>query len=233
MNKKAFVFLCAFFALMFALAACGKRTSPYGAVIVDKQGMEHVIMTDANGVTVIDSEGDLVAIMTDSDSKKPIAAPTSEGTTYAGQVGEYETHAVTFPGILQEGSRVEDRRCYLTMPEGWEQIGRERLILRHLETDARITILSDMTGSLTGALRDKEEQLAKLSPEFSVQESTVTIDGLEAYRTQYDMGEVTQISYLMQPQLNKLCRINCSVPTDKLSEVDVDAVLQTLRFKNK
>ena len=221
---------CAVLVPVFVFTAC-RHTSPYGQIVVDQQGMEHVIMTDANGVTVIDSVGDLVEIMTDSDSKKPIPAPTENGTAFAGQVGEYQTHAVTFPGIVKNGDRVENRDVILTVPDGWEQIGQGTLILRHKDTDARMTIYTDLGGTLTGALEEMDSTLARLSGDFDIAETQIKVDGVDAYRTQYDLGEVTQVTYLLQTQDLEVCRINCTVPTDKLSVVDFDAVLQTVHFK--
>ena len=76
MNKKTCIAFLFFLACLTALTAC-TRSSRYGKVIVDSKGMEHILMTDANGVTVCDKFGNLVEVVTDSDSKKPIAAPTS------------------------------------------------------------------------------------------------------------------------------------------------------------
>ena len=231
MNKKAIVFFCAFLALLFALAACGKHTSPYGQIVVDQQGMEHVIMTDANGVTVVDSIGNLVEIMTDSSNKKPLAAPTENGTVFADQVGDYQTHAITFPGIVENGDQVENQDCIVTVPKGWEQIGNGTLILRHKDTDASMAIYTDLGGTLTGALEDMENTLARLSLDYDIHESDVTVDGLNAVRTQYDLDDVTQITYLLQTKNGEICRINCTVQTERLSAVDFDAVLQTVHFK--
>ena len=230
MNKKAIVLVCAVLALVFAFTAC-RHTSPYGQIVVDQQGLEHVIMTDANGVTVVDSVGDLVEIVTDSNSKKPVAAPTENGTAFAGQEGEYQTHAVTFPGVIESGDRIEDRYVVLTLPAGWEQIGENNLILRHKDTDARIMIYADLKGSLTEALEDSDTALARLSADIGISKSETTIDGYTAYRTQYDLQDVTQITYLLQTEPGSVCRINCTVPTGKLSGADLDAVLETIHFK--
>lgn len=230
MNKKAIVFFCIFLAALFVIAAC-KRTSPYGLVVTDREGMEHVVMTDANGVTVVDSLGNLVEIMTDSGNKKPIAAPTDNGTTYAGQVGEYETHAITFPGIIQNGDQLEDKDCTLTLPEGWEQTGKSMMILKHKETGATISIYPNIDDSLTNALDRMEQGQAKMSLDHDIKSSRKTIDGVSAYCMQYDLGEIQQINYLLQKEVGKICRINCTVPTDQVSAVDLDAVLQTIHFK--
>ena len=230
MNKKAIVLFCAVLALVFAFTAC-RHTSPYGQIVVDQEGMEHVIMTDANGVTVVDSDGNLVEVVTDSDSKKPIAAATENGAAVSGHSDEYQTHAVTFPGIVENGDRIEDQDVVLTMPDGWEQIGGNNLILRHKKTDARIMIYADLTGTLTGALEDMDDALARMSLDNDITKTETTIDGVTAYRTQYDLNETTQITYLLQTEPGKVCRINCTVPTDKLADVDLDAVLQTVHFK--
>lgn len=230
MNKKAIALFCALLAPVFVLTAC-KHNSPYGKIVVDEEGMEHVIMTDAKGVTVVDSEGNLVEVVTDSNSRKPIAVPTADGTAASGQESEYQTHAVTFPSFVVDGTRAEDSRLSLSVPDGWEQIGENYLILQHKDTGARMMFYTDLEGSLTAALEEMDSTLAKASMDNEITGSQTQIDGIDAYRTQYDLGDATQITYLMQPEPGRLCRINCTVQTDRLSDVDFDAVLQTVHFK--
>lgn len=230
MNKKAIALFCALLAPVFVLTAC-KHDSPYGKIIVDEEGMEHVIMTDAKGVTVVDSEGNLVEVVTDSDSKKPIAVPTVTGTAASGQENEYQTHSVTFPAFVVDGTRAEDRSVSLSIPDGWEQVGENYLILQHKDTGARIMFYTDLEGSLTEALEEMDSTIAKASMDSDITGTQVQIDGIEANRTQYDLGDATHITYLLQPKIGKLCRINCTVQTDRLSDVDFDAVLQTVHFK--
>ncbi len=230
MHKKTIALFCVFLTLLFVFAACKKR-SPYGALIVDQQGMEHVIMTDANGVTVVDSEGNLVEIMTDSANKKPITVPTENGTADAVQLGKYETHPVTFPDIIESKNTVEDVCCKVTLPDAWEQIGNNYLILRHKETDACVTIHSDIGGTVTGTIDELNENLAKLSLKGDYSQTDVTIDGVLVTRTQYEIGDMTLTSYLLLSKNGKVCRIDSTVETDKRDAADVDALVQEIHFK--
>lgn len=215
--------------LLGCFAACKKR-SPYGAVVVDQQGMEHVIMTDANGVTVVNDAGDLVEIMTNSADKKPITHPAGTGTTSADVNDQYETHAVTFPGIIEQGEKVEDAFCMVTLPAGWEQIGNNMLILRHKKTEAQVMIYTNIGGSVTEAVEELTENVKKLSPDGYTQ-NDVVFEGVTATRTQYKLGELTMISYLLLSPTGKVDRVTCTVDTDKFDEADVDALVQTIRFK--
>lgn len=230
MHKKTIVLLCLFLTLLFVLAAC-KRHSRYGVIVVDRQGMEHVVMTDANGVTVIDGDGNLVEIVTDSQNKKPIAVPTENGTVAAAQVGDYQTHAVTFPGVVQNETALEDGICQVTLPQGWEQVGEDMLLLEHTATEARIQISTDVGGTVTGAIRTLTEQIEAIAPEGGYTQTDVTIDGLTATRTQYELQNTTVVSYLLLTENGKVCRINCTVASDKYDEANVDAVVQGIQFK--
>lgn len=229
MHKKMIVLFCVFLVLLFAFAAC-KKHSRYGALVVDQQGMEHVIMTDANGVTVMDKDGNLVEIMTDSGNKKPIKVPTENGTK-AADAGDYQTHAVTFPGIVEDDEAVEDAFCTVSLPEGWEQIGSGTLLLLHKPTDARIQISTDIGGTATGAIETLNSQIEALAPEGGYTQQDVLIDGLTATRTQYALGGMTVTSYLLITENGKVCRINCTVDTAKYDSANADAVVQSIRFK--
>lgn len=230
MCKKTIALFCVFLVVLAGFAACKKR-SPYGAVIVDQQGMEHVIMTDANGVTVIDENGNLVEVMTNSADKKPIAAPTENGTVSPAQAGSYETHTVTFPGVVENGETVEDAFCSVTLPEGWEQIGNNYLILHHVETDAKVMLYTDIGGTATGAIRKLTEEVEALDPQGGYTQSDVDIGGITATRTQYELGEMTITVYLLVTGNGKVCRINCTVETDKRDAANVESLVQQIRFK--
>lgn len=229
MHKKLIVLFCVFLVLLFAFAAC-KRHTKYGTFIVDQQGMEHIVMTDANGVTVVDADGNLVEIVTDSRSKKPIALPTQDGTA-AAQGSEYQTHPVTFPGVVEDGEAVEDGFVSVTPPEGWEQVGTGILLLQHMATDARVQISTDVGGTVEEAVEQLTGQIETLAPEGGYTQTDVTVDGLTATRTQYEISGMTVTSYLLMTENGKVCRINCTVETDKSDAANVEAVVQAIHFK--
>ena len=231
MHKKTIVLFCVFLALLLTFAAC-KKHSAYGTLIVDEQGMEHVIMTDANGVTVIDGEGRLVEVMTDSNNKKPITLPTENGTASdGGKHAEYETHPVTFPGAVENGNVVENVDCKVTLPDGWEQIGNGMLILHHTETDARIIIQSDIGGTVTGAIEKLNSEIEVLAPEKGYEQTDVTIDGILVTRTQYELGNMTLTSYLLLTDRGTVSRISSTVETDKAAAANIDALVNSIEFK--
>ena len=230
MHKKTITLLCLLLAFLFVFAAC-KRHSRYGTIVVDRQGMEHVIMTDANGVTVVDNDGNLVEIVTDSQNKKPIAVPTENGTAGAAQVGEYQTHGVTFPGVVEDGTAIEDGLCQVAVPQGWEPLGNGMMVLLHTATEARVQISTDVGGTLSDAVEKLNSQIEAVAPEGGSTQTNVTIDGLPATRTQYEMQNMTVISYLLMTENGKVCRINCLVETDKLDAADIDSVVRGIRFK--
>ena len=230
MHKKTIALFCVFLTLLVTFAAC-KKHSPYGVILVDEKGMEHVIMTDANGVTVIDDDGNLVEVMTDSSNKKPITTAAESGKAGADKQDAYETHAVTFPGVIENGQTAENAFCIVTLPDNWDQIGNNMLILREKETDARIMIYTDVGGTVNGALEQMDSDLAVLEGEEAYSRSDVTLDGLAATRTQYELGNMTLTSYLLITEKGKIMRINTTVETAKRDAANVDAVVQLIHFK--
>ncbi len=229
MHKKMIVLFCVFLALLFAFAAC-KRHTKYGTFIVDQQGMEHIVMTDANGETVLDADGNLIEIVTDSRSKKPVALPTQNGTA-AAKGSEYQTHPVTFPGVVEKAEAVEDGFCSVKLPEGWEQVGTGIILLQHMQTDARIQISTDVGGTVEGAVKQLTSQIETLAPEGGYTQTDVTIDGLPATCTRYEYSGTTVMSYLLMTENGKVCRINCTVETSKFDAADVESVVQEIHFK--
>ena len=191
--------------------------------------MEHVIMTDANGVTVMDSDGNLVEIVTDSRNNKPITLPTQDGKSAA--KGDYQTHPVTFPGIVENDVVVEDAFCQLTLPEGWAQVGQNMLILQNPSLNASIQISTDIGGTATGAIEKLTGQIESLAPEGGYTQEDVKIDGLVATRTQYRIGVMTVTSYLLVTENGKVCRIDSTVETATYDSANVDEIVQSIRFK--
>ena len=230
MNKKTCIAFLFFLACLTALTAC-TRSSRYGKVIVDSKGMEHILMTDANGVTVCDKFGNLVEVGTDSDSKKPIAAPTENGTLAEGQSGEYQTQSVTFPDVMENGDVLEQQYFSVTVPEGWENVGTGRIILRHTQTGAQVSFYPDLGTSLEDKLEQMDNDRAALDADFEYNETEATVDGFNAVCGTYEIGDIVRTVYVFKTDRDMVTEITCTVQKDSRDAVDFDSVLSAVHFK--
>ena len=235
MNKRVICLFLVFIIALFAFAACEKK-SRYGVLIVDKQGMEHVLATDENGVTIQDKYGNLVEVMTDSKSKKPILAPTQSVTDENGEVvsvigkDEYATNPITFPNMIQSKEKVENKYYSVTIPDGWVQEGEGRIILRHEETGALISFYDDMGKSVGSVLKSMEEDREKLDAEYEFEQTDTKIGDTEATCISYKMGNVLRKTYVFSV-FEVVYQITCTVDADKEQQVDFNSVFNSIVFK--
>lgn len=227
MNKKAIAATAAFLSALFVCAACGKQSaSPYGKVIVDKRGMEHVVMTDASGAAMVDNQGNYIEILTNSADKKPIAAKEG-GTDEA-----YETAPITTPGVQQNGKTVEDAFVSVQLPKGWEQLGESGIVLRQASTGAQVTFYTNTNESFDQVLEEESSQRELLSG-LDVQYSRETrkVDIYNATFERIVFGESVRYNYLIWTERGMSHRISCTVSADQEDKVDFDVVLSTVHFK--
>lgn len=226
MYKKTIALLCAALMLTVLTAACA-RHSRYGKIIVDSRGMEHVIMTDKNGVTVCDSDGNLIEIVTDRQ-QKPKAAVTKNGTTSPYQEGEYQTQSITFPNPLIVTKRsVEDQYCKIKLPTGWVSRNDSRIILEHEETGAQITVTTETERMASGILEDIQADCDSLGASYEADETQ--IDGVPAHILRYQLVETSFTAYVLNLDASHAMSIICIEGKDE--QVDFDAVLQTMVIK--
>ena len=227
MHKKAIALLSAALVLAGMLTACG-RHSRYGEVIVDRHGMEHVIMTDKDGVTVCDKNGNLVEIMTGSD-KKPLPAVTENGTAAAAQQGEYQTNSITFPAPIEKHGVVEDQYCSISVPDGWTKLDDKNIMLVHEATNAQITITPHAADTASAYIEKVQTDCATVGAQYET--SDETIDGLAAHTLRYTVDGLQFRLYVVTVRADNITAILCTADEDKAEQADFDAVLQTLRFK--
>ena len=218
MHKKAIALLSAALVLTSMFAACEKH-SRYGKIIVDSRGMEHVIMTDKNGVTVCE-------IMTDS-SGKPLPVEPVDGAEPS--KGAYQTHPVTFPNLIENGRTVEDAFCEVTVPDGWTCKGTAGLVLTHDATDAQVDISTDVGMNASELLESTQADCEKLG--VSCTQGTETVGGLTAQTLDYNVDGLLFRLYVVIPTDERISSVLCMVEEDKAQQVDFGEVLQTIRFK--
>ncbi len=233
MHKKTIAAFAAFLAALTLCASCGKQAkSPYGKVIVDKRGIEHVVMTDASGKEMLDERGNLIEIVTDSDNKKPIAAPTENGTLAEVQEGEYETAAITYPGVARKGKTLENQYLTVEIPRGWEQNGNRNITLKQTSTGAQITFYPNLDGSLDSILeRQSSERDVVSDIDFQYTRGNHNVGTYTATFERMVFGESVLYNYYIWTERSMLHEIACVVPIDQEQNVDFDVVLQTVRFK--
>ena len=233
MNKKAIAAFAAFLAALTLCASCGRQaTSPYGKVIVDERGMEHVILTDAAGNEKIDSNGNLIEVVTDSDSKKPIPAPTEDGTVAPRQEGEYETATVTATGVRQERKKLEDQYMTIEIPKGWESLDGSYMMLRQKSTGAQITIYPNIDGYVDSILEQHSGDREVLSEvDFDADSGEREVAGYTATYERMVVGDQAICNYYIWTERAMTHEISCMVAADLEDSVDFDTVLNTIQFK--
>ncbi len=236
MNKRFFCIFLVFIMALCAFTACQKQ-SKYGILIVDEQGMEHVLATDENGVTIQDKRGNLVEVMTDSKSKKPVPAPTQTVTDESGEVvsvaheDEYATNSITFPDIIQNEEKAETRYYTVAIPEGWVQEGSSRIILRHTQTNAMISFYDDMSGDVESILEKMEKSRAKLGDaDYEFSSTETKIGEVNATCASYRFGNVVRNTYVFAVK-GTVFQITCTVDTAMEQQVDFNSVFNSIVFK--
>jgi hypothetical protein len=234
MNKKAIAAFAAFLAALTLCASCGRQaTSPYGKVIVDERGMEHVILTDAAGNEKIDSNGNLIEVVTDSDSKKPITLPAQSGTADATQEeAVYETAPVTATGVRQERRMLEDQYMTIEIPKGWESLQGVNMMLRQKSTGAQITIYPNIDGYVDSILeRHSEERDVPSEVNFDADTGEREVAGYTATYERMVVGDQVICNYYIWTERAMTHEISCMVAADLEDSVDFDTVLNTIQFK--
>lgn len=225
MHKKAIALLSAALVLASMFAACEKH-SRYGRLIVDSRGMEHVIMTDKDGVTVCDENGNLVEILTDS-SGKPIPLEAVDGVEPS--EGEYQTHPVTFPNLIKDGQKVEDAFCEVTVPDGWSCKGTSALVFTHDATGAQVDVSTDVGMNASELLESTQEDCKKLG--VTCTEGVDKLGGMTAQTLDYNVDGLLFRLYVVIPTDERITSVLCMIEEDKAEQVDFGEVLQAIRFK--
>lgn len=103
MKKQVLAILLATLLILTTFAACGKKYLIY----TDKDGVEHPVLTDAEGNTMVNEFGQIVVGVTDS-----------HGNLVTDENGENETRAVVFPSVIAQNNVYETPDFKLTVPEG-------------------------------------------------------------------------------------------------------------------
>lgn len=78
-------------------------------IYVDKDGVEHLLVTDAEGNTVLNNDGDMVVYATDLN-----------GDVIENENGEFETAAIAFPDVVINDNTLETPYYKFSLSDAWE-----------------------------------------------------------------------------------------------------------------
>ena len=228
MHKNVFALLCAALVLAGMTTACAKH-SKYGQVYVDERGMEHILATDKNGETIVNGAGELVEVMTDS-SGKPFPAVTENGTTSPKQEGEYQTGAVTFPGVLVDEKKAEDQYCTVDVPDGWSADSDSgKITLTQKKTGAQVVVQPNVAVTSASAIDKIIEDCKMGGVEYT--EDSGEVDGLPAKVVRYTTFGTDFTAYAVNNAVGSASTVICMTSEGKADKTDFSEVLQNIHFK--
>lgn len=179
------------------------------------------LATDSNGVTLVDEEGNLLWKITDED-------------------GSEHTHAVSFPGYLEDGKKVSCQQFSMTMPKGWKNIGHGVIMLRD-KTDS-IKIDYTFFGEEDGKILSAEERLEGFKNLFApnledgtakMEVSDVQVAGRDAKKAKLTTTgdkEVYLEIYLIDIPVGVMA-FTCTTDFEDGREYDFKPILDTIEYR--
>lgn len=128
MKKQVLAIMLATLLILMTFAACGKKYLVY----TDQDGVEHPVLTDAEGNTMVNSFGQIVVGVTDS-----------RGHLVTDENGENETRAIVFPSSISGKNVYETPNFKWEVPEKIWYFDGNKLLKKDSAVYADISIASD------------------------------------------------------------------------------------------
>jgi hypothetical protein len=212
MKKRYFIFLLAFFLMLFAFAAC-KKAEKNGIPIIDDKGTTRVLATNDSGETMTDDAGNLIIVVTDN-------------------AGNAETQRVAPPDYYQYGDTIETPKYSLTIPKGWEKTGSGKDVrLSHPATNSELNLVT-MDGKTYEDALDSAEQVAELfKAEGTVETTDAVICGVDAIKysmTKPDAGNA--VFYIFEKNATVYSFYSVILKENEDS-IDAEAIFNSIVFK--
>ena len=128
MKKQVLAIMLATLLILMTFAACGKKYLVY----TDQDGVEHPVLTDAEGNTMVNEYGQIVIGVTDA-----------RGHLVTDENGENETRAVVFPSSISGKNVYETPNFKWEVPEKIWYFDGDKLLKKDSAVYADISIASD------------------------------------------------------------------------------------------
>ena len=128
MKKQVLAIMLATLLILTTFAACGKKYLVY----TDQDGVEHPVLTDAEGNTMVNEYGQIVIGVTDA-----------RGHLVTDENGENETRAVVFPSSISGKNVYETPNFKWEVPEKIWYFDGDKLLKKDSAVYADISIASD------------------------------------------------------------------------------------------
>lgn len=128
MKKQVLAIMLATLLILMTFAACGKKYLVY----TDQDGVEHPVLTDAEGNTMVNEYGQIVIGVTDA-----------RGHLVTDENGENETRAVAFPSSISGKNVYETPNFKWEVPEKIWYFDGDKLLKKDSAVYADISIASD------------------------------------------------------------------------------------------
>lgn len=224
MKKQVLAILLATLLILTTFAACGKKYLIY----TDKDGVEHPVLTDAEGNTMVNEFGQIVVGVTDS-----------RGHLVTDENGENETRAIAFPSEISYGSTYETPTFKLTLPEKLWYVDGNRLQKKNSEIYAEINAFEGKT--LEEAQANNEENLENLknaqNGKFTYEFENFTLtNGVSVHsfkaENRDDSGTITEYMegyYFVSGEI--LYKFLVVIPAEEAGSVNFVDILNMIKFR--
>ena len=216
--------------LAVAGAACGKDDSlvfKKGGKIFYRKTIDdnaYELVTDSKGETVVDAQGNMLWKVTDVN-------------------GEDQTVPVSFPSFLTEGNKISCQEFTIKVPNGYENIGGDMIMLRNDKEGYQIDYT--LFDSSEGDESNTAEARAKVVEDFfkgetdkkngTVTQEKIQIGGRDAIRLIIDMSNTNPKSYMEAyyiDSVNGVMAFSCSCKNyEKRGQEDFKAILDTIEYR--
>lgn len=226
MKKQVLAIMLATLLILTTFAACGKKYLVY----TDDAGVEHPVLTDAEGNTMVNEFGQIVIGVTDS-----------RGHLVTDENGENETRAVAFPSAIVKGNLYETANFKWEVPEKLWYFEGNTLHKKDSGVYITISVASDYEdlANLEEGMDTKLDSMASQSNGQLTSEKSKWVIEAGPKALQYDYTIKDQDGNLHEQRADiffstadgTIYRLLCVVPAAEANSVSFTDMVNMIKFR--
>lgn len=226
MKKQVLAILLATLLILTTFAACGKKYLIY----TDKDGVEHPVLTDAEGNTMVNEFGQIVVGVTDS-----------RGHLVTDENGENETRAIAFPSAIVKDNLYETANFKWEVPEKLWYFDGNTLHKKDsgvYVTVSTVTDYEDFAALEEGMDAQLESMLSKANGQLTSEKSKWVIDaGPNALQYDYEIKDQDGNLYEQRTDIffstadGTIYRLLCVTPAAEADSVSFTDMVNMIKFR--
>lgn len=221
--KRYFAAFTAVLLILTVFAACAKAYK-YGLILLDENGIAHILQTDANGSTVVDENGSMVELYTGND-----------GVPLTDESGANVTAGLTFAQFVYNGESdtLELPEISMPVPKGWKNTSEVGILLENEKTGATLSV-SISKKSLEECDKETRDLLGySRSDTVTVNYDIVRICGRDGFQYNIVNSEngITTMFFLFDSEDGVLVKCVASTESKDTTAADYVAILNTVSFR--